>query len=143
MPTDHANASAFVDYASKYLKAFGDISDESDRLPARVHIIGHCTELALKGYLAATAGKWPPHHDLKKLARKAIKNGLILSDKEANDVIPKLAKRYYQPGKSKWNHPSRYPITGMSVWVESSRDELTALIESITSQTESTLCMAP
>ncbi len=139
MPADHANAGAFNNYARKYQNAFGDISDASDRLPARVHVIGHCTELALKGYLAATVGKWPRHHDLKKLARKAAGQGLVLSDKQAGETIPKIAKRYYQPGKDKWNYPSHYPITGLSAWVEPSRDELADLIGEIIGQTEKVL----
>ena len=139
MPADHANAAAFIDYARQYENAFGDISGASDRLPARVHVIGHCTELALKGYLAATVGKWPRHHDLKKLARRAAKNGLVLSDKNSDEVIPKIAKRYYQPGEDKWNYPSRYPITGLSAWVEPSRDELDDLIAEIIGQTEEAL----
>ena len=139
MPADHANAAAFIDYARKYENAFGDISGASDRLPARVHIVGHCIELALKSYLAATIGKWPRHHDLKKLARKAAKHGLVLSDKNSGEVIPKTAKRYYQPGKDKWNYPAGYPITGLSAWVEPSRDELADLIDEIIGQTEEAL----
>jgi hypothetical protein len=81
----------------------------------------------------------PGHHDLKKLARKAAGQGLVLSDKQAGETIPKIAKGYYQPGKDKWNYPSHYPITGLSAWVEPSRDELADLIGEIIGQTEKVL----
>jgi len=139
MSKDHANAGAFIDYVEKYMNAYGDIAETSDRTPARVQVVGQAVELAFKGYLAATCGNWPLEHDLMKLRMQCEAQGLKLTEDQRDSVVPTLNALYHRPGSENWRYPSRYPNPGLNVWVIPGRSKLTVLVDSIVDQTRQAL----
>ena len=134
MPTDHANAVAFIDYVERYLDAASYVPEGGNRLFPLMQLYGQATENALKAFLAATEGKWPRWHDLVKLWKKAEKLGLELTTDQRDIHLVELNKIYYKPDSPGWEYPTRYPSTGGSVWTTPTKENLKKLVQTIADQ---------
>ena len=127
--------SDYFDYVRQYRIASRYIPETGDVFWPRLQTRGLLIELTLKTFLCAT-GEIVKGHDLEKLARRAIRRGLVLNDEDLDSRIKKVNKIYYKHRDWNASYLSRYPTPnrGMGVWVTPGSAALDDMVQRVIDQ---------
>jgi hypothetical protein len=125
----------YFEYVSQYQLTMNSIPTTSECFWPRLQNQGLLIELALKTYLCACR-VIASGHDLERLARKAVSNGLLLSDEDWVSPIHTVNVIYFKHRDWNTKYLSRYPTPdrGLAAFVTPQNAKVDEMVRRIIEQ---------
>jgi len=125
----------YFKYVRQYRAASAALAKAENTLWPNQQIRGLLIELTLKTYLCAT-GYVAWGHNLERLARDAVKRGLVLTENDQKNIISSTHEIYFKGKAWDADYICRYPMPnrGLLVTVTPTHDMLDEMIQRIVEQ---------